>query len=90
MVAVGDEIRATKTVPDAVPFAVADTSGWHDVPVLAELVTSFVHDLGDRVFVPVHLGLVVATLTILSSTARARGATDGWVAAAVQGWSSVN
>ena len=85
MVALGDHIRATRTVPAAVPFAEADTSGWHNVPVLAELVSSVLHDLGNRLVVPVHLGLVALTLAVLGSAARARGASDRWAATAVGG-----
>lgn len=80
MVALGDHVRATRQVPDFVPFAVADTSGWHNVPVLAELVSSVVHQAGDRAVAPVHLGVVAVTLSILAVAARARGASDSWVA----------
>lgn len=80
MVALGDHVRATRSVPDFVPFAAADTSGWHNVPVLAELLTSLLHDGGDRLAVPVHLGLVALTLSVLATAARGRGASDGWVA----------
>lgn len=80
MVALGDNVRDTRTVPNSVPFAAADTSGWHNVPVLAELVSSVLHDVGDRMVVPFHLLLVALTLSILASAVRARGASDRWAA----------
>ena len=83
MVALGDHVRATRQVPNSVPFAAADTSGWHNVPVLAELVSSVVHQAGPQLVVPLHLGLVALTLSILSSAARARGASDRWVAGVI-------
>lgn len=83
MVALGDHVRATDSVPDFVPYATADTSGWHNVPVLAELVSSVVRLLGDRAAVALHLGLVALTLSVIASAARARGASDGWAASVV-------
>lgn len=80
LVAMGDHIRAVGAIPDGVPFAAADTGGWHNVPVLAELAASLVHDLGERGAVVAHLVLVAATLVILGVAARARGASDAWTA----------
>lgn len=83
MVALGDHVRATGSVPDFVPFASADTSGWNNVPVLAELLSSLVHVMGDRAIVPLHLGVVALTLSVIASTARGRGASDAWAATVV-------
>lgn len=83
MVALGDHARATGEVPDFVPFATADSSGWHNVPVLAELMSSFVHDLGGRAVLPVHLALVALTLSVLAATVRTRGTGDARAAAVV-------
>lgn len=83
MVALGDHVRAERAVPDSVPFAEANTSGWHNVPVLAQVVSSMVNEFGGRSVVFVHLGLVALTLSILASTARARGASDGLVAVVI-------
>lgn len=80
LVAMGDHIRAVGAIPDGVPFAAADTGGWHNVPVLAELTASLVHDLSERGAVVAHLALVAATLVILGVAARARGASDAWTA----------
>lgn len=83
MIAMGDYVRAEGTVPDSVPFAEADTSGWHNVPLLAQLVTSIINDVGGRSAVFFHLGAVALTLSILASTARSRGASDGVVAGVI-------
>ncbi|CAM3619771.1 hypothetical protein [Nocardioides zeicaulis] len=83
LVAMGDHVRRTGAVPDDVPFAVADTGGWHDVPVLAQLLASALHDLGARAVVVAHLLATCVALAVLAATARARGASDAAVAGAV-------
>ncbi len=83
LVAMGDHVRRTSAVPDHVPFAVADTSEWHDVPVLAQLVASGLHDLGPRAVVVAHLVATCGALAVLGAAARARGASDAAVAGAL-------
>lgn len=83
LVATGDHIRATSSIPDHVPFAAAASTGWHDVPVLSQLFASLLHDLGARAAVVVHLCLVATALVILGIAARARGASDLYVACAL-------
>ncbi|HEX5916518.1 MAG TPA: hypothetical protein VFY76_01635 [Nocardioides sp.] len=83
LVAMGDVIRATMRVPDGVPFAASDTSGWHNVPVLAQLVASVVHDVGARATVIAHMVVVTVTLLVLARAARSRGASDLYTAAAL-------
>lgn len=83
LVAMGDHIRATGGIPDSVPFAAADTSGWSNVPVLAELVASVMSDAGPRTVVFFHLAMVAAALAVLAATARTRGAGDVVVAIAL-------
>lgn len=80
LVAVGDHVRRSGAVPDAVPFAAADSSGWHDVPVLAQLVASWWHDAGATTAVLVHLVLVTVALVVAAGAARSRGASDAAVA----------
>lgn len=80
MVAVGDHVRATGRVPDRVPFAAADSAGWRDVPVLAQLLVSWLADAGGAAPVVAHLVLVALALTVLALAARRRGAGDGQVA----------
>jgi hypothetical protein len=70
-------------VPDGVPFAASDTAGWHNVPVLAQLVASVVHDLGEQATVLVHVVVVVVTMFVLARTARSGGASDRYTAAAL-------
>lgn len=83
LVAMGEEIRSINTIPNGVPFAAADTSNWHNVPVMAELVASMLHDLGERAAVVAHVVLIAATLVILAKAARDHGASDRWTAGAL-------
>ncbi|SED35448.1 hypothetical protein SAMN04489844_4241 [Nocardioides exalbidus] len=76
LVAMGDHVRATGSVPDFVPFAAADTSGWHNLPVLSEVLASLLHAVGPRVPVIAHLAAVAVSLVLLAATARSRGASD--------------
>ena len=76
LVALGDHVRRTASVPDDVPFAVADTSGWHNVPVLAEVLASLLHATGARAAVFAHLAAVAVALGVLAVASRARGASD--------------
>jgi hypothetical protein len=85
LVALGDHVRSTGTIPDSVPFAAADTAGWHNVPVLAELLASLMHAAGARTVVFVHLVAVAVSLAVLAAAARSRGARDAAVAAALGG-----
>lgn len=83
LVATGDHVVSTGSVPDSVPFASADTTGWRNVPVLAELLAAGLHALGARAAVLAHLALVAATLAVLAVAARGRGAGDAYVGAAL-------
>ncbi len=83
LVAMGDHVRSTGTVPDEVPFAVAETSGWHNVPVLAEVTASVLHDVGPRVPVLAHLVAVTVAVLVLAVAARARGGSDAYAACAL-------
>ena len=83
LVAMGDHVRSTRTVPDEVPFAVAETGGWHNVPVLAEVTASVLHEVGPRVPVLAHLVAVAVTAVVLAGAARARGGSDAYAACAV-------
>lgn len=77
LVALGDHVRGSGTIPDRVPFAAASTEGWHNVPVAAELVASVVDDLGGASgTVGFHLLVVVTALLVLTVSARHLGASD--------------
>lgn len=83
LAALGDHIRSTGSVPDGVPFAAADTSGWHNVLVLAEVAASLLDDAGPWSVGALHLTLVSLGLLTLASSARRAGAGDGSVAVAL-------
>lgn len=82
LVALGDHVRTTGEVPDSVPFAAADTSGWHNVPVLAEVLASWLHAAGPRAAVFAHLCAVAVTIALLAVAVRARGGSDAAAAGA--------
>ncbi|TWP33713.1 hypothetical protein [Leekyejoonella antrihumi] len=76
LVALGRHIVAQRGIPDGVPFAAAPTSGWHNVPVLAELTFAGIAHFGP-------IGLVVAQLVadggamiLVGIGARRMGASD--------------
>lgn len=83
LVAMGGHIRGTGEIPDRVPFAAAPSEGWHNVPVLGELLASVLFDLDPRAAVITHLVVVGAAFVVLGAAARARGASDGFVAVAI-------
>jgi hypothetical protein len=72
------------TVPHGVPYAAAPSSGWHNVPVLAELCF---HGLqvaaGDRGLLAAQVTATVLALGLLAAEARRLGATDAGTAAAL-------
>src|SRR5689334_15716935 len=67
MVALGDEVASTRSVPSGVPFAAADTTGWANVPVLGELTMHAIHALGPTAL---PLALFTAGTTMLMLLAR--------------------
>jgi hypothetical protein len=83
VVALGRHILDTGAVPHRIPFAAADTEGWHNVPVLAELLFALVTIPGDRGLVVLQGVLSAAALATLSMTALRRGARDVTVAVVV-------
>lgn len=83
LVAVGDHVLRTGAVPSTVPFAAADTTGWRDVPVLAQLLVSWLHDAGRAGAPLAHVAAVAAMLTVTAATARARGGRDAGAAVAL-------
>ena len=80
--ALGRLIATTHRIPDGVPFADAVSSGWPNVPVLAELALALPLWLaGDRGLLLAQTLAVVAGLWLLSVDARRAGAQDRSTAA---------
>lgn len=76
LVALGDDIRARGSIPSGVPFAAADTTTWHNVPVLAELTLSLVHELGIPGLAILQVLASATALVVVALDARAEGGSD--------------
>lgn len=80
----GRTIVRSGAVPHGVPYAAARSSGWHNVPVLAELCF---HGLqiaaGDRGLLGAQVAATVVALGLLAAEARRLGASDSGTAAAL-------
>ena len=73
----GRIVATTRRIPDGIPFADAPTAGWHNVPVLAELLLSGPQALGgDRGLLLVQALAVLTALLVLVRDARRAGAPD--------------
>ncbi|MEO7753775.1 MAG: hypothetical protein ABIS35_10205, partial [Terracoccus sp.] len=83
LVAMGDTIAGSRSIPDGIPFAAADSSGWVNVPVLGELALAAVHLAGPVGLVVAQLVVVGVTLLLTAVGARRLGASSGAGAAAV-------
>ena len=67
LAALGRDIAQSWSIPGGVPFAAVSSSGWHNVPVLGELVFHTLEaGLGTRGLVLAQLVAVVACLTFVS------------------------
>ncbi|UUZ59726.1 hypothetical protein [Nocardioides sp. B-3] len=76
LVAMGDDVRRTGVLPDAVPFAAAPSQGWPPPPVAAEVLLSLIHELGLAGLLVWHFVVVVGALVVVAIDTRRRGATD--------------
>lgn len=76
VVALGDTVRATGSVPDGIPFASAPQEGWHNPIVLAELLLSVVAGLGTPALAGLQLVLVAGTLLVVLADGRRAGASE--------------
>lgn len=83
LVALGDVVLRTGSVPVGLPFAVVDTTAWPPVPALGGVLLALVDHLGPLGLPAVELAAAVALLSLLAVAARRLGATDGATAAAV-------
>ena len=67
LAALGGEVAHSWSIPGGVPFATVSSAGWHNVPVLGELVFHALDaELGTRGLVLAQLVAVVACLTFVS------------------------
>ena len=76
VVAMGDAVRRDGGIPDSIPFASAPQLDWPNPVVLAELLLSFVDDVGWWGLPALHLALVACALTVVVSDARRLGARE--------------
>jgi len=82
--ALGRSIVRLGALPHGIPYAAAPSGGWHNVPVLAELVFRGLQaGLGDRGLLGAQVVAAVAAVTLLQRDARRLGATDAGIAAAI-------
>src|SRR5438067_2102217 len=71
LAALGREIAHAWSIPDGVPFASVSSAGWHNVPVLGELIFHGLQaGLGSRGLVIAQLVAVVACLLLLMADLR--------------------
>jgi hypothetical protein len=77
LAALGRDIAQSWSIPGDVPFAAVPSEGWHNVPVLGELVFHALQaGLGTRGLVLAQLVAVVACLTLISVDMRRGGVPD--------------
>jgi hypothetical protein len=75
--ALGRIILDRGEIPDGVPYASAPSAGWHNVPVLAELILrGLTSAAGDRGLLAAQVVAVAAALAILAWDLRRAGADD--------------
>jgi len=80
--ALGRSIVRLGGVPQGIPFATAPSAGWHNVPVLAELVFRGLQaSLGDRGLLAAQIVATVVAMVVTARGARRLGATDTGTAA---------
>jgi hypothetical protein len=77
LAALGGEIARSWSIPGDVPFAAVSSAGWHNVPVLGELVFHALEaELGARGLVLAQLVAVVGCLSFVSIDLRRGGVAD--------------
>lgn len=81
LAALGHAITARGGIPDGVPFAGAPTQGWHNVPVLAELIFGGLDSLaGARGLQVAQVACVSIACCLIARDARRLGAGDRSIA----------
>ena len=84
LAAMGAAILEARSVPDGVPFASAESSAWHNVPVLAEVLFATLDAIaGDRGLLLAQVLSVAVALTAVAVDARRQGASQAGAAAAL-------
>jgi hypothetical protein len=77
LAALGRIIVDRRGIPDGIPYASAPSRGWHNVPVLAELILrGLTRAAGDRGLLIAQVVAVAAALAILAWDLRREGADD--------------
>lgn len=76
VVAMGDVIRDTGSVPHRLPFASAPQAEWHNPLAVAQLFLSVVHSAGTVALAAVHLVVVAVTLAVVVAESRRLGGGD--------------
>jgi hypothetical protein len=77
LAALGRSIIDRGGIPDGIPYATAPSAGWHNVPVLAELVfRGLTSAAGDRGLLAAQVVAVAAALAILAWDLHRSGADD--------------
>jgi len=77
LAALGREIAHSWSIPGGVPFAAAPSAGWHNVPVLGELIFHALQSaFGTRGLVLAQLAAVVVCLRLVSADLRRGGVAD--------------
>jgi hypothetical protein len=77
LAALGRIIVDRRGIPDGIPWASAPSSGWHNVPVLAELILrGLTSAAGDRGLLAAQIVAVAAALAILAWDLRRSGGDD--------------
>ena len=75
--ALGRTIVVRGEIPDGVPYASAPSAGWHNVPVLAELIFHWLTNAaGDRGLLAAQVIAVAVALAVLALDARREGADE--------------
>jgi hypothetical protein len=77
LAALGRDVARSWSIPDGVPFAALPSAGWHNVPVLGELVFHGLQaSMGNRGLVVAQVVAVVACLWLVSLDMRRGGVPD--------------
>jgi hypothetical protein len=83
LAALGGAIVRAGRIPHGVPFAVAPTGHWPNVPVLAELLFHGLLTMGPRGLLVAQLAAVAVALSLVAVDARALGARDDQAAVTI-------